>query len=867
MGKVRHSYLVWVLIVLIGSWLALPVEAFEEHMIDIPRYGDITQDRRIDLSDAIRLLQHLFTGQTLEGGSLGLADTNADGKIDISDPINILQYLFSREKLSPISQIGINSFVREDQLPVEINQADIVFIQPEEGNISYGNLEPSDQLDFRIIKDPENDRFAVGYELLLKNQTTNQELVIFKEDNRPKPNSNPPSGSVSSYSKVMQAVDKATIEAKSRHQGETAVLMKKQNIDSDTPGLIEIQLNVMRSSGEIQAYQRITELEAGPDMSPEFNFIYEVSGLKFSGLGGQDHVRIVISKQMNYALTEFIKQLDELKDQGKISGYALREEDQGRIIYASLFNPGADLPEEMSLDLAHRSTVEAMQEYLKELIEQLTTGIKDSGLTLAIKSQYGFDEHQLIARKGSASAVPAFSLLNYINLEDDLFHGRFLGGQKGNADNSLIDLPQEGQGAVESGEAPYRNPYSNSYVMFALEDDSESVRGTRRRSFQRIDGYLTSVRYHGLFFYGNIDNPIIFPAFWIAYNGFEDGLGFISGHGSCAGNLGTGWFRVWEPKFFSLYGYVHILLLNSLGLDPYDHLYQSPYDGQWYQRVAVTPRATKRRDMNFISTCYGHMVGRYLMAREIIASEGMSNHGDERLFTVMIDSMTGGVEGTNAALSSLESFLYAKRVTGVQDMVLKNSIGKHFVLYPYLLSEDFENGWTGDDWVFRVHLSVHMAMLSGLRSAFEVDTSRSNVKNAYIPPPSDIIDHPPNPDWIDTNTIELIIGGDPSIPEKNWETNLPVYIKVKVHGEYFEPLFKRDYSLKLHGNTIYQANLKGLDRSGHHGQRPLGHDSNATFEDAEFYIIIQSKDEDEITAKLCYEDDAHLSRCFDKEEK
>ncbi|MCZ6794033.1 MAG: hypothetical protein O7J95_10515, partial [Planctomycetota bacterium] len=68
----------------------------------LQRPGDANQDGRLDLSDPVFLLGHLFVeqrvlpcGGTLEGaGNRSLLDTNGDGNVDLSDPINALNFLF-----------------------------------------------------------------------------------------------------------------------------------------------------------------------------------------------------------------------------------------------------------------------------------------------------------------------------------------------------------------------------------------------------------------------------------------------------------------------------------------------------------------------------------------------------------------------------------------------------------------------------------------------------------------------------------------------------------------------------------------------------------------------------------------------------
>lgn len=55
--------------------------------------GDGNRDGRVDVSDAIALLAHLFLGEPL-AAPLAIADVNADGGVDISDPVALLMHLF-----------------------------------------------------------------------------------------------------------------------------------------------------------------------------------------------------------------------------------------------------------------------------------------------------------------------------------------------------------------------------------------------------------------------------------------------------------------------------------------------------------------------------------------------------------------------------------------------------------------------------------------------------------------------------------------------------------------------------------------------------------------------------------------------------
>jgi hypothetical protein len=74
----------------------------------LQRPGDMNGDGKLDLSDAVWLLGHLFIGApgqatlACEGGTasspgqgdLALADVNDDGRIDLSDPVRTLGFLF-----------------------------------------------------------------------------------------------------------------------------------------------------------------------------------------------------------------------------------------------------------------------------------------------------------------------------------------------------------------------------------------------------------------------------------------------------------------------------------------------------------------------------------------------------------------------------------------------------------------------------------------------------------------------------------------------------------------------------------------------------------------------------------------------------
>ena len=67
--------------------------------------GDLSQDGRLDLTDAVALLGFLFQGRPIslpcgdgtvtDPANLTLLDDNADGGVNLSDAVYILVYLFS----------------------------------------------------------------------------------------------------------------------------------------------------------------------------------------------------------------------------------------------------------------------------------------------------------------------------------------------------------------------------------------------------------------------------------------------------------------------------------------------------------------------------------------------------------------------------------------------------------------------------------------------------------------------------------------------------------------------------------------------------------------------------------------------------
>ncbi|MBI4602696.1 MAG: hypothetical protein HY721_12130 [Planctomycetes bacterium] len=70
----------------------------------IQKPNDENQDGKLDLSDPVSILNHLFLGTnpslpcgdgtTNDPGNKALLDANGDGKIDLSDPVRVLNFLF-----------------------------------------------------------------------------------------------------------------------------------------------------------------------------------------------------------------------------------------------------------------------------------------------------------------------------------------------------------------------------------------------------------------------------------------------------------------------------------------------------------------------------------------------------------------------------------------------------------------------------------------------------------------------------------------------------------------------------------------------------------------------------------------------------
>jgi hypothetical protein len=84
----------------LASWSDLPgapplearISVGEKECAAAFRRADANADGRMDLSDAVRILGHLFTGQSI--GCREAADADGSGALNVSDPIYLLNFLF-----------------------------------------------------------------------------------------------------------------------------------------------------------------------------------------------------------------------------------------------------------------------------------------------------------------------------------------------------------------------------------------------------------------------------------------------------------------------------------------------------------------------------------------------------------------------------------------------------------------------------------------------------------------------------------------------------------------------------------------------------------------------------------------------------
>ena len=66
------------------------------------RYGDITEDEKVNSSDALAALKHSVGIESLEGEAFRAADVNGDSSVNSSDALEILKYSVGSIKIFPI---------------------------------------------------------------------------------------------------------------------------------------------------------------------------------------------------------------------------------------------------------------------------------------------------------------------------------------------------------------------------------------------------------------------------------------------------------------------------------------------------------------------------------------------------------------------------------------------------------------------------------------------------------------------------------------------------------------------------------------------------------------------------------------------
>ena len=91
-----------------GGEFAYTCQSTAEVAYDIPagmgQPGDVNGDRRLDLSDAVAALQHLFLGSP--AGCPGAIEVNGDGSKDLSDAAFLLAYLFQGGIAPPVDPVA-----------------------------------------------------------------------------------------------------------------------------------------------------------------------------------------------------------------------------------------------------------------------------------------------------------------------------------------------------------------------------------------------------------------------------------------------------------------------------------------------------------------------------------------------------------------------------------------------------------------------------------------------------------------------------------------------------------------------------------------------------------------------------------------
>jgi hypothetical protein len=80
--------------------------------------GDCRNDGKLDISDAIFVLAHLFLGED-RPGCLSACDSNDDSRLDLSDAVALLSYLFLGGDALPLPRGACGADPSPDELGCE----------------------------------------------------------------------------------------------------------------------------------------------------------------------------------------------------------------------------------------------------------------------------------------------------------------------------------------------------------------------------------------------------------------------------------------------------------------------------------------------------------------------------------------------------------------------------------------------------------------------------------------------------------------------------------------------------------------------------------------------------------------------------
>ncbi len=819
------------LLLLIGIFLFIsPAYAFEKTVVRFDnRYGDVDENKEINLTDAVVLLGYLFKGTSLSPKGLEQADTNNDGKVDISDAVTTLYYLFWTDQLPINSRVGQLTPIKPEQLLPGIFGSAVIIFNKDEGTLSYGQLGPSDELSFDIIPDTSNElQLAIGYNIYIKDTLTNtKNLDLSTEDNRdlllqPQDLIDVPSASADYQSTY--ALDQAQKQAIKQYQNELNLKRKKELIDSNTPNLIEEKLRSLLTKGVIKGFQQIidTQLEEDPAQSTNYNIVYEVS--LPTPVDGQDLFQISIPKQMNHKLAGFISNLDAMIQKQEITGYDLQE--NGPLFTATLIGKSTPGPDKAYLDMLDRPTQAAMTDLLQDYIQQLTTALRNYHLTLVTKIENGFTDYRFFSENALKEDS---SLLNYLN------------NQYSSKKAELKAIP-DGQGAAADQDARFRMVTSDYFTGFQIDNGALDYARILRAQIHLL---LTSVSYNPSFLYGRINSPDAFPLFLDLYEEHEGGLALLATYGKPGGEgVETGWFTIGkdekDPEIGEKFFRQHVEFMKAKGIWIRSKIWQDTLTYRWYKRAymfQMTPFVFDK-DIVIYGGTYGDLIQFKLNAAAKIYPSGYysSFYGAILLFKNIIKSMTGQ-QGTDSSLSLKESFDYAKKVAsfGFPYTLLEKET-ESFVLYPTILNEEMEkNGWPGGDFDGLITFSVEMDKNEDITHALEVDFDGSNITSASIN----------NVEWSTTNDHTV---GFNLIIDDHLDLNTKYWVKIMLNAQRFKPKLTIDSSIKLHGNEKWEDGLPDKG-GGHWGQRPTSH---GQYEDGYFYYVIK-KTANGLKVKLCHD--------------